>query len=212
MNISKPLLPKDMIDFSKEFGFGVETELAPGLISEAGKLPEVSSLYDKMTMANFSFGQGSFLGTPLQVSGLINAFASGGEYRTPKLVEGLVDEDLNFVQSVEDSKPVRVISNKTAEIIKDTMKASVEYGTSTKGKPSNGFAAAKTATAETGIINSEGKSVIQAWYAGFYPYDNPKFSIVVLAEDGTGGGESCGPVFKQIADDIYNQLPNYINE
>lgn len=212
VDISKPLLPKDMIDFSKEFGFGIATELAPGLISEAGNLPEVSSLYDKMTMANFSFGQGEFLGTPLQVSGLINTFASGGEYRTPKLVEGLVNEDLEFVQNIEDSKPMKIVSNKTAEIIKDSMRASVEYGTSIKGKPSNGFAAAKTATAETGIINSEGKSVIQAWYAGFYPYDNPKFSIVVLAEDGTGGGENCGPVFKQIADDIYNQFPDIINE
>lgn len=212
VDISKPLLPKDMIDFSKKFGFGESIDLAPGLVSDAGNLPEVSSLYDKMTMANFSFGQGEFLGTPLQVSGLINAIASGGEYSKPQLVEGLVDENLEFIQKEESSNPEKIISEKTTNILINAMKSSVEYGTSIRGKPENGVAAAKTATAETGILKPDGTQVIQAWYAGFYPADNPKYSIVVLAEDGVGGGESCGPVFKQIVDDIYFQFPNYFNK
>lgn len=212
IEISKPLLPKDMIDFSREFGFGKSIELAPNLISDAGNLPEISSLYDRMAMANFSFGQGELLGTPLQISGLINAIASGGEYRKPQLVEGLVDENLEFVQKEEVSKPERVISNNTANILINAMKSSVEYGTSARGKPNNVNAAAKTATAETGILKPDGSSVIQAWYAGFYPADKPKYSIVVLVEDGIGGGESCGPAFKQIADDIYSQLPYYFDK
>ena len=52
--------------------------------------------------------------------------------------------------------------------------------------------------------------MIQAWYAGYYPADNPKYVIVVLAEDGEGGGSSCGPVFQQIADDIYRRLPGLL--
>lgn len=209
VNISKPLLPKDMVDLSKRFGFGEEIELSPGIISEAGNIPKPSSLYDKMSMANFSFGQGELLATPIQISGLINSIASSGEYRIPKLVEGLVDEDLKFVKKMQDDKISKVISDKTAIILKKAMLQSVESGTSIKGKPENVSAAAKTATAETGILNKDGKSVIQAWYAGFYPVDNPKYSIVVLAEDGVGGGESCGPIFKQIVDDMYTQLRSY---
>ena len=82
------------------------------------------------------------------------------------------------------------------------MKASVEYGTSARGKPSKGVAAAKTGTAQTGI-KIEDRAVIQAWYAGIYPADNPKYSIIVFAEDAKGGGESCGPAFKKIAQEIF---------
>ena len=79
------------------------------------------------------------------------------------------------------------------------MKASIEYGTSEKGKPENTTAAAKTSTAQTGIIE-DGKKIDQSWFAGFFPYENPKYSIVILSEAGAGGGESCGPVFKEIAE------------
>ena len=51
--------------------------------------------------------------------------------------------------------------------------------------------------------------MIQAWYAGIFPADKPKYSIIVFAEDAKGGGESCGPVFKKIAQEIfYNVLKN----
>ena len=82
------------------------------------------------------------------------------------------------------------------------MRSSVEFGTSSQGKPEEGGAGAKTATAETGVKIGD-EELDQAWYAGFYPAQNPKYVIVVFAEDGEGGGRSCGPVFKQIADQLH---------
>ena len=86
------------------------------------------------------------------------------------------------------------------------MKASIDYGTSEKGKPEKTEAAAKTSTAQTGIIE-DGKKIEQSWFAGFFPYENPKYSIVVLSEAGSGGGESCGPVFKEITDRMISEIP-----
>ena len=91
------------------------------------------------------------------------------------------------------------------------MKASVDYGTSEKGKPQFVSAAAKTSTAQTGIIEN-GKKIEQSWFAGFFPYEKPKYVVVVLSEAGSGGGESCGPVFKEIADRITLELPELFLE
>ena len=101
-----------------------------------------------------------------------------------------------------DTSNTRVISESTSQKLKQFMLASVEYGTSRKGKPTKVSAAAKTSTAQTGIIVN-GEKIIQASYAGFFPIENPKYCIVILSEGGTGGGKSCGPVFQEIADNIY---------
>ena len=91
------------------------------------------------------------------------------------------------------------------------MKASVDYGTSSKGKLENIDIAAKTSTAQTGIIE-DGKRIEQSWFAGFFPYENPKYSIVVLSEAGNGGGESSGPIFKEIVEKMYREIPELFLE
>ncbi len=206
VNVSDKITGEQILNMSRKLGFGSLSELAPNMFSKKGNLPTQESLKDKKTMANFSFGQGTLLATPIQISGLINTIASDGKYCSPSLVEGLVNENLQFIKKYNDRLQARVISENTAKCLKDFMRASIEEGTSVKGKPQNGDAGAKTSTAETGI-QIDGKNVIQAWYAGFYPFEKPKYSIVVLAEDAVGGGGSCGPVFKQIIDDIYNEMP-----
>lgn len=191
-----------ILDLAKKLGFSKEIELAPEIISKAGVLPNLENLSNNMALANFSFGQGKLLVTPIQVATLINTIASEGLYCEPKLVEGLVNENLNYIQKTAKPSLTRVLSKKCAQNLIQYMKASVEYGTSARGKPQEGVAAAKTGTAQTGIkVNDH--SVIQAWYAGIFPADKPKYSIIVFAEDAKGGGESCGPVFKKIAQEIF---------
>lgn len=196
----------DMLKLSSELNFGKSQELAPGIISSSGYLPSDEELKSEKNRANFSFGQGSLLATPLQISGLINMIASKGEYSEPKLVKGLVNENLKFINSCDKAKKKRVLSEQTAEKLKKYMKASIDYGTSLKGRPENMEACAKTSTAETGIKDGD-RSIIQAWYAGFFPLDKPKYCIVILSEDAVrGGGDSCGPVFKEIVDKMQSDL------
>lgn len=197
-----------IFDLSKKLGFSKETELAPEIVSKSGILPSEEELDNDRVLANFSFGQGKLLVTPIQVVAMINTIASDGLYCEPQLVEGLVNESLNYVQKAAKPNLTRVFPKETAQNLIKYMKESVNYGTSKKGKPDVGIAAAKTGTAQTGI-KIDNHNVIQAWYAGIYPADNPKYSIVVFAEDAVGGGESCGPAFKKIATDIfYNILKN----
>ena len=79
------------------------------------------------------------------------------------------------------------------------MRTAVLEGTAKAGASDKITSAAKTGTAETGIIKN-GRRINQAWYAGFFPYESPRYVCVVLAENGTSGGGSAGPVFKEIAE------------
>ncbi len=197
-----------ILNLAKDLGFSKEIGLAPGIISKAGVLPNVKDLEQSRALANFSFGQGKLLVTPMQVAALTNTIAAEGIYCEPRLVEGLVNEGLRYVQKTAKPKSARILSAECAKHLLEYMKASVEYGTSKQGKPEVGTAAAKTGTAQTGIKSGE-QSVVQAWYSGIFPTEKPKYSLVVFAEDAKGGGESCGPAFKKIAEEIFvNILKN----
>lgn len=205
VEIARKVGAETMLKFAKLLGFGKSIELAPGMISQRGNIPTLEQLSNIKTLANFSFGQGTLLATPIQTIGLINTIASGGYYVKPQLVEGLVNEHLEYTSKVVQQNKIRVLSKATTEALKRGMVGSIEYGTGTKGKPINGQAAAKTGTAQTGM-KVDDRNVIQCWFAGFYPAAEPKYSILIFAEDAEGGGQSCGPAFRKVANEIYNNF------
>lgn len=206
-------MPKNsLLQMAKKFRFGKPVKLAPKMETSSGTLPSEKSLEDMKTLANFSFGQGKLLANPFQILGVVNTVVSGGVYTNPKLIKCLFNEAMKptAFNEIKEEKEA-VISKSTAEKLKSQMKASMDYGTSEKGKPEFISAAAKTSTAQTGIVEN-GKKIEQSWFAGFFPYEKPKYAVVVLSEAGSGGGESCGPVFKEIADRMATELPELFME
>jgi len=66
------------------------------------------------------------------------------------------------------------------------------------GRPTNiRRAGGKQERLRRGLGN--GKTIDQAWFAGFYPARSPKYVIVALVENGTSGVPTQ-PLFKYIAD------------
>lgn len=192
---------RNFYQMAKTLGFGSSCEIAPGVFSAPGTLPALNTLNIPRALANFSFGQGDLTVTPLQAAALINAIASGGVYTQPYLYAGKVDEALQYTDRAQNLQGVRVMSEKTASLLRAFMKASIDCGTSRRGKPDYGTAGAKTATAQTGKYVG-GEEINDCWFAGFYPYENPKYVITVFSEGGEGGGQTCGPVFQKIADGL----------
>ena len=138
-----------LLNMAKKFKLGESVPLAPGMNSDKGTLPSEESLKNIKTLANFSFGQGKLMATPLQVTGIINTIASGGIYSNPKLIKGLTDESMKIIKKdIVSPKRERIISEITAKKLKSHMKASIDYGTSERGKPEKTDAAAKTSTAQ----------------------------------------------------------------
>lgn len=184
-------------DMCNRMGFNRAYSLASGMTAAAGTLPSLSTLKAQpAALANLSFGQGDLMLTPLHVATLVAAVANGGMLVTPSLVEGTTDGEK--IKRVEPARPVRVLSEQQADILRQLMCSVVTDGTGKAARPEQGGAGGKTATAETGWV-VDSKVIKQSWFAGFYP-ETGDYTIVVLRENGVGGSVDCAPVFKKIAD------------
>lgn len=203
INASSETGSEKILSMAQDLGFGSSTELAPEYKTASGVLPSLQSLESPAALANFSFGQGKLTVTPIQVASMFAAIARGGEYVEPSVVKGLTDENLNIISTPKKAASHTAMSGDTARILGECLREAVLNGTAKAGASDKVTSAAKTGTAETGIIKN-GKAINQAWYAGYFPYEDPKYVCVVLAEGGTSGGSSAGPIFKEIAERIYS--------
>ena len=204
VNLMQQVPPENFLNMVRSLGFGRSVALAPGLSSDAGVLPSLKSLSVPRALANFSFGQGELTATPLQVAAMTNAIASGGLLTVPTLYGGTVNEKQEYTNRATEPQAVRVMSENTSRLLREFMQASIEGGTSREGKPDKGGAGAKTATAQTGKY-VDGTELVESWFTGFFPYENPQYVVTIFEEGGDGGGRTCGPAFKEIADEL-NQV------
>ena len=203
--LAKAVGGKALLQTASLLGFGQSTEIAKGLFSSKGELPSAEDLKIEGALANFSFGQGAFTATPVQFANVFNAIASGGKYTNLFCVTSASNTAGERVYEFTPQAPVHALSESTAKKLASMLVAAVGEGTA-KNARTEGFASAgKTATAQTGTYDENGEERLCTWFGGFFPADNPKYSVVILSENGTTGGEDCAPVFRRIAQRIFEQ-------
>lgn len=187
---------KRLVDMAQKFGLGSSTGITYHGVHEAdGNLPDINANYSKADIANLAIGQGVLLATPLQVADLTATVANGGIKNRVNIVDAIVDDDGRIVERVKVSQGKRIISKATADKIKELMEAVTISGTGTEAVMGYyGGAGGKTGSAETGS-----KDIVHAWFAGYFPAAEPRYSIAVFAENGRLGGKSAAPVFAEIA-------------
>ena len=83
IRLGQQLGAQALLQQAQALGFGRSIGLAEGLTAQSGALPGAEELAQSGQLANFSFGQGSLLATPLQVAAMMNTIANGGVYRAP---------------------------------------------------------------------------------------------------------------------------------
>lgn len=188
----------EIVEIAEAFGFDKEIILAEGVKSDSGVLPTVSELDSKAAVANFSFGQGNLTATPIQLCSVFATIARGGIYIKPYLSEGELDSEGNFVRKKDYGERIQIISPRTATVICEYLKTVVTQGSGRRVQNNYVTAAGKTATAQTGKMK-DGEEIYNAWFAGWFPADKPKYAVAILIEDGGEGAVSCAPVFKEIA-------------
>lgn len=207
INSSRSLGGQSILNMAYNMGLGAEQEFGRGLFTEAGTLPEASTLENVRALANFSFGQGELTLSPLQLCGVVNAIASGGIYTSPQLIAGTVNSDLEVTEahSVAD-RSMRVMSTTTAAFLQDAMIATALEGTGKPGAPEGVTVGIKTGTAQTGrfVGNQE---LLHFWYCGFVCDESgPRYCITVLRESTPDDKGTAAQVFQRIAEGISEQL------
>ncbi|HOQ36467.1 MAG TPA: penicillin-binding transpeptidase domain-containing protein [Acetivibrio sp.] len=195
--------PNAIIDTAKNFGLGNVTGIdAQGISESPGYLPDPSNYLTYGDTANIAIGQGDVMATPLQVADMVATIANGGIKNKVNIVDSIVDSKGNTVKVIRKNKGERIIEKTVCDSIKKLMEEVTISGTGTKANlDAYGGAGGKTGSAETGqYIN--GSKVVHAWFAGYFPRLDPKYSVCVFIENGKSGGSVAAPVFEEIAKNI----------
>lgn len=192
----------NVINMLKKFGFGSPTKLCSTIISKAGMLPDEAMITSDADLANICFGQGQLTATPLQIATAYSVLARNGIYKEPYLMHSLYDENKSIYGYYKSENTYQVIDKKCSEIINTCLYNNMYNGTGSNALPDNTTCCGKTATAQTGQYDKNGNEILCTWFAGFFPYESPKYTVVVFNENGTFASEDCAPVFKEIAKKI----------
>ena len=192
-----------VLDMAYNLVLGASQEFGRALWTAAGSLPQGEALENARALANFSFGQGDLTVTPLQMCGLLNAIASGGEYQSPKLIEGLVDESGQLIpqQPVTDVKRT-AMSAQTAQTLRQCLEQAARSGTGAAGAPQGLVCGVKTGTAQTGVYEN-GRELSHLWYCGYVESGDKRYCVTVLREAVDQDGGTTARVFRQVAEEIF---------
>lgn len=153
-------------------------------------------------IGNAVLGQQGVMLSPLQVASVMATIANQGVYLQPRVVERIETGANQVVKSWETPPGQRAITSSTAEKVKTMLTAVTTEGTGKKAWLGEWGAAGKTSTAQTGIVKETGAEIVNGWFAGFAPLQQPKYAVAVMIEDAIAGGIDAAPVFKEIMEKI----------
>ena len=184
---------------AKQLGFGQAIELTDNMRAAAGVLPERETLASSGAYANFCFGQGELLATPLQIAAMMNTIACGGTYHTPRLLRATINETTGApMTDLSRAVSRQVLTETTARALQNLLEGVVSEGTGHDAALPTLTAAGKTGTAQTGQF-SEGVERKNYWFAGFVPAGKPRYTIVVLQDAQTEPALSSAAIFARVA-------------
>ena len=185
--------------YIRNFGFGEKTDIE--LPGEEWGLLKPPSRWSGISIGEISIGQEVAV-TGIQLITAYSAVANGGVLFEPRLIHD------RFLGQVHDPMPPvpghRVISERTASLLKQFFTAVVERGTGKAAQLIGYSSAGKTGTAQK--IDPSGaysKAHYVASFVGFAPVEKPAITILVVIDTPVGaiyGADVAAPVFKSIAE------------
>lgn len=145
--------------------------------------------------------------SPLQLLAFYNGIANNGKMMKPYLVDRID----RYGKTLEKFKPTvinrKLASPESIEQIQSLLQGVVDSGTAVKLKSPDYAFAGKTGTAQINYTRISDRTLVggyQASFAGYFPADDPQYSLIIVINDpkenGFYGGDVAGPVFREISD------------
>lgn len=192
----------EAVGFGHKLGVEINAE-EPGLLpGNAWKLKTFDDAWRKGDTCNVSIGQGALLATPLQMASFAAAIANGGFVYRPRLILGenpSEDRQGELLNNMRwSAETMRVVRGGMYDVVQ------AETGTGKRAKLDGCEMGGKTGTAEYGPKEDRKK---HAWMLAFAPFDNPRFAVAIVVENGVSGGVTAAPRVKQIMETALNLAP-----
>lgn len=166
--------------------------------------------------ANTSIGQGMVLASPLQMASVTASVANGGKAWNPHLLKRVMDGDkviLDNPPSLRGDLSANVTPDEIEIIRKGMWKVVNDPGGTGKGAKITGVeVAGKTGTAQNWRRDERNNKVDDnhTWFISFAPYQNPKFAVCVLVQNGKSGGGVAAPVARRVLEQCMALEKGYI--
>lgn len=199
--------PRAFVD--RVYGFGINKPLGIEIKGEGKpffKYPGDSDWWGT-TLAWMSYGYETKM-TPLQVLTFYNAVANDGRMVKPRLVKEIRDNGGLVKQYEAEVLNPMIARKETVAKAQKLLENVCERGTGRSLRNPWFPVAGKTGTAQ--VATGQGgyeKGMYLASFAGYFPADNPKYSVIVTINNPRGGayygGSVAGPVFKEMAERIF---------
>lgn len=148
--------------------------------------------------------------TPLQLLTFFNAVANDGEMVKPLFVDHIRDVGRIYRDFNKEVINSQIASPTAIEEAGEMLRATVDDGTASNLKTDNYSIAGKTGTALIASPEGYGEAqdkVYQSSFVGYFPAENPQYSIAVVVNDPSEGrfygADVAGPVFREISDKIF---------
>ncbi|SNR85182.1 peptidoglycan glycosyltransferase/penicillin-binding protein 2 [Anaerovirgula multivorans] len=180
----------EKLGLNDKVGIGLQEE-------ETGNLPSGEDLLGP-AIGNISIGQGNIEVTPLQINQLTQIIANKGIKNQLHLLKDVLD-NYNIVETFDVEEQSRVLSQKTAIKLQQLMESVMTEGTGRNTGDLTAVTAGKTGSAQS---SKRGETVVHAWFTGYYPNKEPKYSITIFIQEGGSGGGVAVPIFKEILENI----------
>ena len=200
---------KEFID--RIYSFGLNKQLGLGFLGEAEpriKYPTDPDWWGP-SLAWIAHGYEIKI-APIQTLTFYNAVANNGVMVKPKFIEEIRENGIPIKKFKTEVINPSLCSKSTLVKAQDMLKGVVLRGTGKSLKNKYYSLAGKTGTAVIADENKGygvgGSKKYQASFCGYFPADDPKYSIIVVIVGPKGayyGGSVAGPVFKGIADKVY---------
>ncbi len=190
-------------DYAVKFGFSHPTSIdlpyeAAGFVPSPllRKIYKFKNWFDGDT-ANFAIGQGELLVTPIQVTRMMAVFANRGTLVIPYITKAIDGHD---VSNSKRSAIKMFLKESTINYVRQGLRGVVSDSKGTANVLSSlpVSVAGKTGTAQVF------RGAPHGWFAGFFPYQSPKFVMCVFLEHG-GSGHAASLVAKQIIEGMIKE-------
>lgn len=170
--------------------------------------PHEKNLWNASTLPWLATGYGVMI-TPLHTCMMYNAIANGGKMMKPYLVSSVREYGKDIIKFEPTVLEDQVASSEVIAQLKKCTEEVVLTGTGKHIQSPNYSIAGKTGTAQVwdkGIPYSA--KVYQGSFVGYFPADNPKYTMVVVVRtkphsNSYYGGTIAAPVFRMVADKIF---------
>lgn len=189
--------------YFKKFGLLEKTGI--DLPGEAGTIMHKKDNIGLVELATMSFGQ-SFQITPIQLAATAASLINGGQRITPHFGVEARDSDGVLIQTYDNGKGKRILSEETSEKMRYALEMVVKEGGGKNGQVEGYRIGGKTATSQT-LPRSAHRYISS--FLGFAPADNPVILGVCIIHNPQGiyyGGTIAAPVIKNIFSNVLPYL------